>query len=203
MDLTRTCSPLQVGDSSANNLIYADVPPFGTSTTSQQYIPPVLDITVGKNTTSAYAGIDIAVNKVAIPVIKNFPPIDTHAIPTPQPIVVGTDTEPIIFTNQINNIGISSGYFVVEVDCLFKSNLVGMDAYSDSIHSIVSRYYTANNYTSGADDPIIYENIGAPTMLSQLRIRILNPDRTNVDKLGEDNTVFLRLMKGQQTVKKK
>ena len=89
------------------------------------------------------------------------------------------------------------------LDCLFKSNLVGMDAYSDSIHSIVSRYYTANNYTSGADDPIIYENIGAPTMLSQLRIRILNPDRTNVDKLGEDNTVFLRLMKGQQTVKKK
>ncbi len=83
----------------------------------------------------------------------------------------------------------------MEVDCLFKSSFIGMDAYSGSIRSIVSRYYTANNYTSSDSDSIVYQNRGVPAMLSLLKIRILNPDQSLITNLGENNTVFLRLVK--------
>ena len=187
-DIETVCAPIQVSTSTHTATATGE---SGHATLAGTYYMPDVDLTVGTNVTSAYVGIDVAVQKSTSTTLNTFPASGT----VDTPIIVGTDTEPIIASNPINNIGISSGYFVVEVDCLFKSSFIGMDAYSGSIRSIVSRYYTANNYTSSDSDSIVYQNRGVPAMLSLLKIRILNPDQSLITNLGEDNTVFLRLVK--------
>ena len=192
-DLSIICAPIEYDTIATTVTAPGIVPWLNPPLLPGSYFMPALDLTVGTNVTSAYVGIDIGVKKIAstAPSLTTFPAggaIGSY-------IVVGTDTEPVIGTYTINNIGISSGYFVVEVDCLFKSRFIGMDAYSGSIRSIVSRYYTANNYTSSDSDSIVYENRGTPALLSELKIRILNPDQSLITNLGEDNTVFLRLLK--------
>ena len=77
-----------------------------------------------------------------------------------------------------------------------KQNFIGSDYYSSSISGIVSRYYSVDSYTSGSSDAAIpYVHRGAPMMLTSLRVRILDPSNYDAASIGEDNTVFVEVIK--------
>ena len=72
-----------------------------------------------------------------------------------------------------------------------KQNIVG----------IVSRYYENDNYTNASsEDAIVYKHIGMPMTIQALKIRILKPDYTAADNLGDDNTIFLTLQRSPQNI---
>jgi hypothetical protein len=68
-----------------------------------------------------------------------------------------------------------------------------------SIMSIVSRYYNVANYTSGSSDSsIAYTHKGASLLLTSFNCRILNSDKTPALGLGQDNSIFLEIIKAQK-----
>ena len=71
--------------------------------------------------------------------------------------------------------------------------------------SIVSRYYTANNYlTNQGPGNIVYTHPegAAPQLLTELKIRIKNPDGSFVSEgiLGDENTVFVSIDRAPRPV---
>ena len=71
---------------------------------------------------------------------------------------------------------------------------------------IVDRYYTTGNYTSATGGNIEYTHYGEPVYLSEVGVRILNPDGT-LGNVGSDNSIFLKvnkqiIMPQKQTTKK-
>jgi len=66
--------------------------------------------------------------------------------------------------------------------------------------AIVSRYYELNSFTSGGSDTsLIYTHVGDPITLSSFGVRIMKPDKTLADNLGENTSVFLQIIKGEPT----
>ena len=62
--------------------------------------------------------------------------------------------------------------------------------------SIVSRYYTSNNFVSDqGGGSIVYTHSGANRLLTELAVRVKNPDGTFLDPvvLGNKNSVFLQI----------
>ena len=97
------------------------------------------------------------------------------------------------------------GYFLIEVGFKFPQSMVGGSVTNsnntsmNNIQSIVGKYYTGSNnflQDTGAGS-ITYEHHGSPQLVSDLSIRILNPNGTvpqRVD-LGEKNSIFLEILK--------
>lgn len=114
---------------------------------------------------------------------------------------VESNNNQVIFADKvvvttIDNSRTSSGYFLIEMVAGFYNTMIGSDKTDKNIHSIVNRYFNKGSYTSStASDSMIYEHKGAPLILSSLRTRILLPDRTIPTGLGEDNTIFIQIVK--------
>ena len=68
-------------------------------------------------------------------------------------------------------------------------------SYSRGVVGIVDRYYSANAYTSSQGGGISYIHYGNRFLLDQLNVRIMNSDRTQIDRLGTDNTVYIKVTK--------
>ena len=97
------------------------------------------------------------------------------------------------------------GYFLIEIGFKFPQSMVGgavtnaNNTSMNNIQSIVGKYYTGSNnflQDTGAGS-ITYEHHGSPQLVSDLSIRILNPNGTvpqRVD-LGEKNSIFLEILK--------
>lgn len=147
---------------------------------------PSVVLTPGVNITGQYTGLDAAVKK------------DTtfFRVPNPPPISTSAITTPIYAANAFGIAGVRNGYFLIDINAKMKNNIIGQELKSTSISGIISRYYSADSYTSGtASDsiPYIHRGIG-PISLDSMRIRILNPDGTLATDIGDDNTVFLQIV---------
>ena len=116
-----------------------------------------------------------------------------------------------IFANKVYNDQIQSvGYFLVDIDNNFPMDFVSENTRSQlsanttngrDTMSVVSRYYTANNFvTDQGSGSIVYTHSGAPKKLTELSVRIKNPDGSFVGDtiLGNKNTVFLTISKSGQ-----
>ncbi len=67
--------------------------------------------------------------------------------------------------------------------------------------AICSRYYERATYTSATEsDSIVYTHRGAPALLSSFSCRILDSDKNIALNLGEDNTVFLQVVKAPKNL---
>ena len=78
----------------------------------------------------------------------------------------------------------------------------GNSTINGNIQAIIGRYYNANNFTSAYNEgsiPYIY-NQDEPTILSEVKIRILDPSGTLATGLGEKNTVFLQIQKNNTEI---
>ena len=101
-----------------------------------------------------------------------------------------------ITVTTIDNSRTSSGYFFIEMVAGFNTFMVSDKQTSQNIHAVVNRYYNRGAYTSSTEaDSVVYTHKGAPLILSSMRTRILLPNRTVPQNLGEDNTIFLEVIK--------
>lgn len=122
------------------------------------------------------------------------------------PSQVSTNDVTAVFANKVYNDSIQSvGYFLIDIDNNFKMDFVSESTRSQlsanttngrDTMSIVSRYYTANNFvTDQGEGSIVYTHSGAPKKLTELSVRVKNPDGSFVGDtiLGNKNTVFLSI----------
>lgn len=149
---------------------------------------PVLGIQEGKNTTGGFKGIDVGVEKdnsfPLVPNMNNLPPTTIQN----QNQVISDD----IFGNTTKN----SGYFLIDINAQFKTNMIMENTISRSINGIVSRYYELNSYTSASEEAgVSYTHYGNDLYLNSLHIRVLDSDGKLSNELGEDNTIYLRVIK--------
>ena len=63
---------------------------------------------------------------------------------------------------------------------------------------IVDRYYSANAYVSSEGDGVEYIHYGNPTTINSVKVRIYNSNGDDILQLGDDNSVFLKVMKTVQ-----
>ena len=177
--------------------------PDSTSAVPDQFNSFIIDAEDGVNITGAYPGLDLGVvhhsKNFSTPVYYDFNGVEENSDGN---TLISTSDTTSIFSNRIWNTSLADhGYFLIDVATNFNQNLVGKATTTSNTQSIVSRYYTANSFTSdqGAGS-IIYEHRGEPQMLSSFDVRVRNPDRTFVDDhvLGNKNTVFINVEKQLQ-----
>ena len=103
----------------------------------------------------------------------------------------------VIYANRslVSNGILDTAYYLIEIQLNFSSNLIGNDTITRNISGIINRYYSKGSYVSAEGDPSFVINyLGEPTIISSMRIRILNPDKS-IASLGTDNTLFFELIK--------
>jgi len=188
---------------------YTMTPRTFTDTATRQFLIPTFDLKVGVNVTSQYLGLDAAVLK---------DPYTSSANPKPNPLVPilsdspgsapfqSTSTDIVNIVASTSTINTSqSGYFLIDINTKFKTAFVGSNFFSRSIQGIVSRYYALNSYTSADESAgIAYIHTSPePMMLTSLRVRILDPSTQLSTDVGDDNTVFVEIIKGSPPVSAK
>ena len=152
--------------------------------------------TDGINMTSGYSGLNAVVIKNGTDPF-NYP---LSSIPSSGVFSTSTDTSPIIGKASSLNAQDAFGYFLVEVKAGFGNDFFTPANNQSSVRAIVSRYYSVNSYTSGTEaDSIVYTHNGDPMMLSSFKIRILDSLKNVASNIGEDNTVFIGVIKGLKT----
>ena len=108
-------------------------------------------------------------------------------------IIIQSSTEEIVAGNSQLNAN-NEGYFLIEVNAKMNNSFTGSSFNSNLIMGIVDRYYTTGNYTSATGGNIEYTHYGEPVYLSEVGVRILNPDGT-LGNVGSDNSIFLKVNK--------
>ena len=115
-----------------------------------------------------------------------------------------------VFADKVYNDDIqTSGYFLIDIQNNFQMDFVSEKTASQissnttngkDTMSIVSRYYTSGNFvTDQGAGSIVYTHSGRPQNLTQLAVRVKNPDGSFVDPsiLGERNTIFLSIQRNK------
>ena len=150
---------------------------------------PIINYTDGVNVTGSFTGLDAIILKKS----ANF-----YQVPFTFPIISSSSQNITIYANKSFGIqGVKSGYFLIEISDLISSDVIGENIKSRSISGIVSRYYSADSYTSGSSDvsiPYVHRGIN-PITINSMGVRILNPDGSFANDIGSDNTVFLQIVR--------
>lgn len=158
---------------------------------SAAILPFSVSVEEGDNITGGFKSLDT-------PVQKNT----NYNKPNPTGEVSSDATLPILGDKTfLNNYG-NEGYYLIELSMGLNQSLTGgngdISFNSNKIHGIVGTYFQSNSYTSdtGAGS-IPYIHNGEETNLSDIGVRILDANGQVVDSsiLGDDNTIFLELIK--------
>ena len=103
-------------------------------------------------------------------------------------------------SNSVLGATSSFGYFLIEVNAKFGGKFVMKDQMKNNIRAIVGRFYEINSYTSGSEgDSLLYTHKGSPVFLESFKCRILDSDKNLAPNLGDDNTIFLQVVKAPKT----
>lgn len=107
-----------------------------------------------------------------------------------------TDTYQILAGPSVIRKTFNFGYFLIEVEGKFPTDVHTADNTFKFIKQIVGRYYENNSFTQGESGQVIYTHKSSqPLILNTFRIRILNPDYTVPPGLGPNSAVFLEHIK--------
>ena len=163
----------------------------------------------GINITTDTLGLDVIVNNSgnnfdiiqrpsADTVHKAFAPPNGPAFPgldyLQREVAVTQRTPIVAINNFVGNQGAApEGYYLVEISgSVIKSNIVTAGGYSSKIMGIVSRYYNSNSFTSSIDGEGSFSFVhkGEPELLTNLRVRILDPNRNLATGLDTTKNVL-------------
>jgi hypothetical protein len=160
---------------------------------------PTFNVAVGANTTTQFVGTDSVVVKKTLPGTVPSLPANTHANNRLQLVdTANLDdfipvTAPTPYTTLAKD---STGYFLIDVQSNFKTEVLGSAATSRTIQAIVGRFYNTGSYTiSGSDSGVVYTHLGAPMMIQSMNIRVLHPDGTLADDIGNDSTLYFEIQR--------
>ena len=151
--------------------------------------------TPGITSTAQYQGIDTAVEKTAT--FFATPSLGTAGQPSTGFFSTSDKTIPIEATTSIlANNNSDFGYYLIEVNSNFQTNMITDNENRRATMGIVSKYYVKDSYTSGDESSsLIYTHQGEPMILSAFRCRILDSDKNLAENIGVDNTIFLEIVK--------
>lgn len=169
--------------------------PFSTGT--EDIFPVLVTPIVGQNITNVYDGLDTIV-----------PHNNEFMVPNTTVEIANGLTRPILASREFDQALNDEGYFLVEIGFKFPQQMVGgqqannTNGAMNNIQSIVGKYFTSDNnfvQDQGAGS-ITYEHVGEPQLLTDLQIRILNPDGSEPTEtdLGVKNSIFLEIVKTLQ-----
>jgi hypothetical protein len=147
------------------------------------YVPRV-QLTQGVNVVGAFAGVAVAVVPGTTYDIAAFPsdPIQTDV------------TVPCIADAPAATV--SQSHFLVEVNNLSPSNMVGQAKSSATLRAIVGQFESYGSFSSaGEESSIAVTSISQPYTISSLRVRILAPDGTPAN-VGTNSSVYLMVSVG-------
>lgn len=161
---------------------------------------PSFDVDIGTNTTAQFVGTDSVVVKKnkpqAVPTFSTNPHLNNN----PKQFLSTTNLDnflpvkaPIAYTTLAKD---TTGYFLLDVQTNFRTETVGSTDTSRTIQAIVGRFYNTGSFTiAGSDSGIVYQHVGAPQMIQSLSIRILHPDGTLADDVGNDSTLYFEIQR--------
>ena len=145
---------------------------------------------LGRYTTTSESGLSSAILKTN-PYV--FPSFNTAGSAT------STNTE-IVATNTIAQASESGGYFMVEVNGIPQTSMIGSKFESNRVQAVISRYNTIGSYTSAYSEgsiPNVYK--GEPTMIGSFNVRILNSKGELSSDVQNKSCVFLSITRANKT----
>jgi hypothetical protein len=150
----------------------------------------------GVNITTGYMGLDSAVVKG----------VNTwyvgQTIPNTQAGICSTieDTETIKAVQNYNQLSDRFSHYLLQLDINFYNSFVGVDNYR-TLNAIINKYYNYGSYSYGDESgAMTYVHKGAPIFIKSIKTRVLQPNKQLDPSLGEDNTVYLSIIKPIQTI---
>jgi len=161
---------------------------------------PVFDFQQGVNITEGLNSIDNVVSKGNSTAQASDNSFTFATVPDQTAVIIGDATSSIISNNifESNRIG---GYYKIKIDCGVSNYMEGEDNIERNVFGVLSKYYESNSFASaGAEASIPYIHRGLPIQLSQFRVQILNSENLEPFEISEDNTVFMRLTRGQKAI---
>tara|TARA_R110000787_G_scaffold5354_1_gene19575 strand:- start:1575 stop:3752 length:2178 start_codon:yes stop_codon:yes gene_type:complete len=108
-------------------------------------------------------------------------------------------TEIIARNPRLETVLLDYGYYLIEITAGFQNEIVGGDSITQNISGIVNRYYSLGTYTSSEGSSFNYIHKGVPVYLKDIRIRVLDSDKNLATNIGDDNTIFLQIIRGEPT----
>ncbi len=88
-------------------------------------------------------------------------------------------------------------YYQIELGLGIKQTKIGANSQNNKISAIISKFYDSGSYSSSMDNSgsHIYQHKGADIQISDISVRVLNPEGNLTTGIGEDNAVFLSIVK--------
>tara|TARA_R110000782_G_scaffold22784_2_gene60078 strand:+ start:3885 stop:5747 length:1863 start_codon:yes stop_codon:yes gene_type:complete len=164
------------------------------------YHAELISVDNGLNTTSAKVDLDSIVQK-ADPTggdaEYNYQKVQSHA---PFEFIENSFNQVVEATRSVVSVvaDITIPYFLIEMNAGFHNELISTERTSSTIQAIVDRYYSKGSYTMGSPNSITYTHRGQPIVLSKFYTRILQPDRTVPQQIGDDNTLFIEIIRNNE-----
>ena len=144
------------------------------------------NIVDGQHSTSQYAGLD-----VIYPVDGSQTTITLANSAQNEGIAVNI-VEKVVALNGINNHKDNSSWFLIEITGI-EQTLNGTQQVMTGVQSIISRFYNTDQITSAySEGSIPYIHKGGPISLSNIRVRILNPQKDVAENLGNRTCIYLQ-----------
>ncbi len=197
IDYDNNLAPVPMGNTNNYQTI---TPPTNT-------VLPIFDLELGKNYTGNFVDLASFRNLGALDLYINDRDFYNGSLPTnafdaTTPLTVGwgvnnyvqttTDTFKIEAENRVVGGDLDSAYYFVEVNLQQNKMLDSNGGEKRTIAGIINRYYSVSSYTS-TEGGFSYTHRGEPMVINTLHVRILMPDGSQVQRLGEDNSIFLKL----------
>jgi len=168
-----------------------------SGTLTNQTLPVFTGLKEGTNMTGSFSGLDVVVNKTNIG--ANDP--NGQLLLPAQNINSTSLNQNIIYgKGSVGQDTYSFGYYMIEIGSnLISQELRGKNFNSNKIQSIIGRYYSSESYTSAYNEgSVSYVHKGDAKQLNKFMVRILQDDGTLPEDLGENNTIFLELIKNSK-----
>jgi len=173
------------------------IPKENFTENGNQFTAELLNVFDGVNTTNAKIDLDSIVAKTGALANYNYQKVQ---VAFPSAFIQNNLNDTVEADNStVSDIAqINTPYFLVEINAGFNTNFISTETTSSKIQAIVNRYYSKGSYTTGEDSSLAYIHRGVPIVLSKFYTRILDPTKKVPVELGEDNTVFIEIVRGQQ-----
>lgn len=158
-----------------------------------------LVLTPGRNITGNFRGLSSKIDK-RVKVAGAAAPIDTitggsyGAVNTAWNLDINTDTPITIGGSSVTATSDDDPYFQIEIAGINNSDMYGQQKKNNLIQSIVGKYFSNGNFTSGnSDDSFEYIHKGEPLTIKSISTRILNSDGSVAVGLGLKSAVILEV----------
>lgn len=165
----------------------------------QNWNVPILHRVDGINSTGGFLGTSAVLNKSEATVYQSPTDLFTRKVES-------NNATPIYAKVSQSGGKQNEPYYLVSIDMNANQDYYGAtDLYKNNVKAIVGKYYSTNSYTSASGDAGVqpYTHIGEPFLLTDLKVKILDPSFYPAVGIQNNNAVFLEVIKAPPQPPKK